>query len=467
MARTRKTSRRKGRRTGAIEVPQALFDRIWKAVKAEFEPVGKDSSYAPPKGSHDALYAAVFGWRDTWVLLPRNEMRMGGIVIPVDEPRWWRHAGHHTVPSARYGGKRLSLRVIIADPLRSRFYRSRSKRVAGHIEYAGDDVVETTKKQQREFFRAASEKLGIPLHALNTARDEYGRPLCEYTYKLGLTIVLFVPFETIVGGVALSKIRDTLWHELAHAMDEEVRRPWVQHVSKLAQGDCEEEIRQHFDLPSLHKRTLVAPGNLEEEPAEPTKETLAGYYNLPYEVSARLAQIWGRFRRLDTQKALASELKKHARKPMGTVLFNWAFEFPPFREMWEHLGTKNRQRVMRALADMAAPTIEAEADRRGHAVPGPRRTSRGRPISPRRTSRNARPRGPRRTPVQRTLISELWGLVHRQLFLKAQGRPYEHLDKRIAETEERLKRQGVAPGDVEWECIQARQSGAHFEDIVK
>ena len=81
----------------------------------------------------------------------------------------------------------------------------------------------------------------------------------------------------------------------------------------------------------------------------------------------------------------------------------------------------------------------------------------------RKTRRNP---GPRRTRQQERLIGALWGLVHRQEFLKATRRPYKHLDEDIQRTMKRLERQGLHPGDVEWEHLSARASGGRFEDIV-
>jgi hypothetical protein len=81
----------------------------------------------------------------------------------------------------------------------------------------------------------------------------------------------------------------------------------------------------------------------------------------------------------------------------------------------------------------------------------------------RKTRRNP---GPRRTAAQKNLISKLWGLVHRQEFLKATRRPFKHLDEDIQKTMLRLKRQNMHPGDVEWEHLSARASARQLGELV-
>jgi hypothetical protein len=469
VARTRKTSRRKGRRTGAIEVPRALFNRIWSDIRARFE---KADASEVATGTHEQkLLAALFGWKDVKVLRPASELRLGGTVIPLPRPQYDIIVGTYPIPSARYRGKRLDLRVVLADPKKSRAYPTSAHlgAIAGHVEHS-KEVTESTQKQRLAMLRAAVKATGLSLRDVRDARDEFDLELCSLTSRLGLTIVLFVPFGAGVDEVGMRRIRETLLHEMAHAMDEDVRRPWERHIERDNVSTCEEEVRAHFGLKPLFDYSRRTSGKrMEELPETPSQETLNRYYNLPWEVTARLSQIWNHLRTPPAQAALAWELRERSDELPGTVLLDYAYGLPPFRVMWNRLTPANQKRVMRALADMAAPVTEAAASRRGRTLPN-RRTSRGRArktsrrrAPSRRTSRNP---GPRRTIAQQALIGELWGLVHRQLFLKAQGRPYKHLDARITQVMERLKRQGLHPGDVEWERLQAIGSAGRFEEIL-
>jgi len=379
----RRTTRRKGRRTGGIELPEPLVARMMRAVRGAFESVA-------PSGE-DELLAAIFGEQvssgPTVRIVPRpvsqykrDSVRM---LPPEVQKRMLRDSvavtvGTYKVPSIKPRAPHAKVSLTLVDPNAPGYSPSQSgSRVVG-TGYLGSDfeVVQLSATKRRAVEREAFRALGMTRRDAKSIDPDELAGACMWTSVQGYQIVMRVKFNQPYKPDALFRtLESVLRHELAHAMDEGLRAQDRDNQQLQDLQLCTENIAElmgvEFSSPPIDGFQIRG-----QEDEAWTPEQWGAYYNLPHEVAARLTeavdQLADEFTLLELRLRLSDE-----EGPTGRVLLEWARQHSTsVREMWPRLDDTNQRRVARAIYDMAAFEIEDAGRSRPRVLPNRRRRRR-------------------------------------------------------------------------------------------
>lgn len=364
----RRTTRRKGPRTGAIEVPETLFRRIWRDVEAAFVEV--------PVSHETRLLRDIFGEpvEEHVSLLPVKRQFAAGVAAFLPEKYkqgLWYHVdvGTYDLPSIRPRSVKVPVSVVISDPVR------------GGSLYAGSgsgalvmttEVVELSAAAQKRSLKATLDALGLPRSSLRGLGEEERDLLCRYEGGLGYTVVLRVEFErTFLKKRLFRVLKTTLRHELAHAFDEGIRARDQRTIEADNHSSCRAEVQAAVAGVESTAAHEEVGGELTEGDPEWTAEQWSTYYNLPVEVAARLTEAVPQLAMHVTDLGLRLD---ETEGPIGAVVMQWALDWSrALAGMWPHLSDQNQRRVMRAVYDMARYDIEDAMRGRPAVLPNRRR----------------------------------------------------------------------------------------------
>lgn len=320
----KRTSRRKGRRTGAIEVDETLFRRIVRDIRQHLEPT-------------PGLLGEILGGK---------VIRRTHFGFPMPKKYVLRKVvGEYQVPTIRHRGPKVPVKVVLWDPEVAPW---------GEIPHLAKDTrtVEATKSQVNRWRREASERLGVPVSDLKAVDSES----TDYAGALGYEIVLPVPIEQPLDTEALlPSLKSTLRHELAHAMDESLRQ---RHQQEVREDNLQLYLMHVSAELGLEPDDYIEATHGVSEGAEDwAEQDWQRYYNLPHEVVARLTQAVNELSGFEPEVSLELMLRKKG--PGADLLVEWALTHSrSIRSMWRRLDEDNRRRVMVAIYEIARPIIE-------------------------------------------------------------------------------------------------------------
>lgn len=348
MTQRRRTTRRKGERTGAIEVPEDLLNKIMRKVERLLVPNSEEDRVLAyfmervpevvriPKRPFPSDHPEIF--RDTW-----DTTGSGAYMYEL---------GTYQIPGIRHGARRWEAMFMLRD---ARFDPgSRSKRQWGG--YVGvDSGVERLSRS------AQKRRINMALRSLGASRSEVPEEemdaLCLWTATMKLGIVAHAPFDTpFRGRDGLREIRSTFRHEIAHAMDESVRRDFAQRLERSNELSCVSDVAELTgrEVSDDARREISWDEGVDED----SDSAWAAYYNLPQEVVARLTESVPYLTSIGAEIDLDKSIKTGGDAPVSAIVFEWAMRWSRgIRNMWPQLSETNRRRVLRAIYDMAERTI--------------------------------------------------------------------------------------------------------------
>lgn len=216
------------------------------------------------------------------------------------------------------------------------------------------EIVPVANKQLRQWRRRAAEELG--LSAARVVELEEEAHAAHYTGRLAYSIALAVPFEEPLDiDARMAQLRSTLRHELAHAMDESIRQRDARMIAEDNYRSYVNDLLMLLDMPLHPPADLSGTG----EGAESwTSQQWAEYFNLPIEVTARLAQAVTELDHPLVRIALDHRLRTQPDEASSQII-EWSLaNSPSLRAMWPRLTEANQRRVMRAVYDMVSDDIE-------------------------------------------------------------------------------------------------------------
>jgi len=364
----RRTSRRKGPRTGGIEVPRNIIRDVMRRIDGII--VRTEAS------DDDVVFARVMGRPvpESSVQIPKRPFPEDDFVARHAGREWWEKKGayewdlgRYEVPSIKPYSRKWPVTVRLVDSEHDA--QAMTDKWGGYVKVDAA-VGQASKAETRRCVDAALRSLGASRADL--PRDADLDLLCKFQATPGLTIVLRAVFETsLLWNRARARLQSTLVHEVAHAMDEGLRQSWIRYIDELNQDGCLSDVRELLGLEYSSPWVEDEGRGVSEGSAEWSEEMWTRYFNLPTEVVARLSQAVPHLTSIGAEMALDNALREDGFS--DRVLMDWALRWSPsIRAMWPYLSDSNQRRVLRSVYDMGESMIEIAARRRPTVLPNRR-----------------------------------------------------------------------------------------------